>query len=246
MFYIDQDQPSAGKTSSPCEASFVFNDNNFVITSNVQMAMFNTNSEYKITKMGFAWEDRFTINSIWGTTSDDFYVVGDRGNIAQYNGSSWTKIESGTEKRISDVCGIINTKTQKEEVYVTIAGSERIISRITSNNTLEDVNWPFTSGLEAIWSQNENLFYAVGEGIFRRKNSTWELEESMLAMDIDGENYNSVVVVGLGGKLNYFNGLTWYQYTPIGNSNLNSVSIRSNTIAITATYGNKIIIGRRN
>ncbi len=201
---------------------------------------------YHLWDMGVLDNDDGSVNEIWGTSMENLYFAGNKGTIVHYNGSSWTKIESGTDKRISDVCGIINTKTQLEEVYVTIAGSERTISRITSNNTLEDVDWPFTYGIEAIWGKNEKLFYAVGEGIFRSNNSSWELEERMLAMDIDGEDYNSIVVVGLGGKLSYFNGSAWYLYTPMGNTNLSAVSIGNNTIAITATYSNKIIIGHRN
>ena len=45
------------------------------------------------------------INKLWGSSSSDIYVVGNEGNIAHYNGTSWTKIESGTTLDINDIGG---------------------------------------------------------------------------------------------------------------------------------------------
>ena len=91
MFYSDPDKPEYGKDSSPCESAFVFNESEFAITSNVQTIIFDKAGNERIIKMGFPWKDRFTISSIWGTTSQDFYVVGNGGNIAHYNGSKFDK-----------------------------------------------------------------------------------------------------------------------------------------------------------
>ncbi len=38
--------------------------------------------------------DNADYTSIWGTSSKNFYVVGNNGNIAHYDGSKWTKIQS--------------------------------------------------------------------------------------------------------------------------------------------------------
>ena len=45
------------------------------------------------------------VNKIWGSSSNDLYVVGNGGNIAHYNGSQWTKIESGTTLHLTDIYG---------------------------------------------------------------------------------------------------------------------------------------------
>jgi hypothetical protein len=37
-----------------------------------------------------------SLSKAWGTSSEDMYFVGRAGSIAHYNGSSWSKIESGT------------------------------------------------------------------------------------------------------------------------------------------------------
>lgn len=55
-------------------------------------------------------------NSMWGVSNEDFYIVGNEGNIAHYNGTKWTKIETGTELDIQDIWGTYNEKRSKWEV----------------------------------------------------------------------------------------------------------------------------------
>ncbi|MCF6269936.1 MAG: hypothetical protein L3J41_09505 [Melioribacteraceae bacterium] len=247
-FYIDPFQPDAGKTSSPCESIFIFNENDFIISSNAQIAFFDSEGNYSVKKMGFKWEDLFTISTIWGTSSRDFYVVGNGGNIAHYNGNKWTKIESGTENIISDIWGFNNTKTAKNEVYFTIAGSKETISKITDISKVEEVKWKHTNAIETIWGLNEKLLLVAGEGIFKQKGNVWikeELGKDVLVMDIKGENYNNIVSVGLNGDLNYYNGATWKTHN-ILDGNLGAVSVKGNIVATIGIYKNVIIIGKRN
>ncbi len=56
------------------------------------------------------------INKIWGCSSSDLYLVGNSGSIAHYNGSSWTKIKSGTTLSINDIYGSWNEKTHAYEI----------------------------------------------------------------------------------------------------------------------------------
>src|SRR5574338_470254 len=50
-------------------------------------------------------------NKLWGTSSNDLYVVGNSGNIAHYDGQSWSRILSGTELNINDIYGAYNDRT---------------------------------------------------------------------------------------------------------------------------------------
>lgn len=61
------------------------------------------------------------MNKIWGSSSNDLYVVGNSGNIARYNGSSWTKIESGTTANINDIWGVIDQINNQQMVYVAVS-----------------------------------------------------------------------------------------------------------------------------
>ena len=57
-----------------------------------------------------------TINKIWGTSSNDLYIVGTNGQIAHFNGQSWQRIESGTTLNINDIWGDYNEKKQEWEI----------------------------------------------------------------------------------------------------------------------------------
>ncbi|NWG28280.1 MAG: glucosyl transferase, partial [Ignavibacteriaceae bacterium] len=56
------------------------------------------------------------VNKIWGSSSSDLYVVGNNGNIVHYNGTRWSRIESGTELNINDIWGDYNEKTNEWEI----------------------------------------------------------------------------------------------------------------------------------
>ena len=54
-------------------------------------------TEYKVYNEGFPLNPNGTgwlRNAMWGESSNNFYVVGNGGNIAHYNGNSWSKIET--------------------------------------------------------------------------------------------------------------------------------------------------------
>ena len=70
------------------------------------------------------------INKLWGTSSSDLYGVGNAGAIVHYNGSSWSKIESGTNMNIIDIWGDKNPFTGKTEI---ICGAYNQIPRSESD-----------------------------------------------------------------------------------------------------------------
>ncbi|MDP2362777.1 MAG: glucosyl transferase [Ignavibacteria bacterium] len=55
--------------------------------------------------------DGWRINKMWGSSRNDLYAVGNGGNIAHWNGSSWRKMESGTQVDLLDVYGTPDGKT---------------------------------------------------------------------------------------------------------------------------------------
>ena len=71
----------------------------------------------------------FSMNKIWGSSSNDLYVVGNNGKIAHYNGTSWQRIESGTTLNINDIWGDFNEKTQSGRFWqwlqIFLVGSRR-------------------------------------------------------------------------------------------------------------------------
>jgi hypothetical protein len=263
MFYIDQDQPWAGKTSSPCQSCFLFGDGKLAVSSNVQTAIFNSTDDYQIIKMGFAWEERFTINSFWGTSSNDFYVIGDNGNIAHYNGTSWEKVESGTDLDIYDIWGDYNTKTNKYEILAVaskiLQSTDRDILSITNSRVekLDEtgINW----SLHGIWFSIGKKYYAVGSGIYRKKNITdpkwnnnWEEITQYYINAVRGEDVNDIFMCGAFGEVLHYNGKSWHSYLnqglPYFSGSMVKLSYKGNTVCIVGYNGRSgiIYLGKRN
>jgi len=239
MFYTFCNQEH--KASYPAKTVFSFTDGVITITSGSQITYIENVEQKNVECIPVS------VNSIWGISSEDFYVVGNGGKIAHYNGSSWIKIESGTNNRISDLWGIHNSKTKENEVYFVKTGGEGT-SKITGIDKVQEVDWPYTNAIETIWGISEKVIYVGGEGIFKRINNEWikeDLGNEVLVMDLKGESYNSIVSVGLNGLLNYYNGSTWKTHN-ILRGNLTAVSVKDNTIAAIGISDNVIIIGRRN
>ncbi len=55
-----------------------------------------------------------SIEKIWGKSSEDLYIVGNKGNIAHWDGKKWTKIESGVDVNLIDIHG----QTTDGRIYI--------------------------------------------------------------------------------------------------------------------------------
>jgi len=88
------------------DAIWAFSKNNIAITNGGSIGWFDGNTVNLDCEVNPLLTG--SINKIWGTSSSDLFVVGNVGNIVHYNGSSWSKIESGTERTFFDIWGIIS------------------------------------------------------------------------------------------------------------------------------------------
>ncbi len=259
LFYIDPFQPGAGRTASEAVSIFSFGENDFVVSSNAQIAFFNTKGNYIVRKMDFKWEDLYTINSIWGTSSKDFYVVGYGGNIAHYNGSSWKKIESGTELNFYDIYGDYNSKTNKWEVLavasnIVIDEGNKLISINNHTSTAlstEGLRW----AIQTIWFKTKRKYLIGGDGLFETNSvsNTWEVNKlvpSIYTVSLSGTDVNDVFSTGPFGMVLHYNGITWRDYTNETKYKgvcYGATSINNNLVAIPGATSNQgvILIGRR-
>lgn len=113
MFYTICGQQS--RSSYPAKSIFTFNENEiWIAMDGDQIAQLENGIQ--VHTICLPWS--FSINKMWGSSSNDLYVVGNNGNIAHYNGSQWTKIESGTTLDIYDIWGDFNDKNKSGKFYV--------------------------------------------------------------------------------------------------------------------------------
>jgi len=81
-----------------------------------------------------------SFKKMWGTSSEDLYVVGDNGLIAYYNGKTWQRIESGTQNNLHDIWGIHNQETDEKTILVSARNK---ILKITNDNVVENLTGLF-------------------------------------------------------------------------------------------------------
>lgn len=157
------------------------------------------------------------ITKMWGTSSDDMYVVGNEGLIAHYNGLDWQRIETGTDNIINDIYGIgdtaIATVSDKYDF-----GEFKIL--IIDGLIVDDKNliWPYSNKPPySVWFNNNNKIWVCGAGLHYYINNAWieykSIPTSSFLNRVRGAQINDVYIAGDFGFLGHFNGKTWCDYS---------------------------------
>ena len=231
----------------PIQAVFSFNENDIWFCGNGVMNWDGTN--FKSIGIPTSVWGPYQMNKIWGSGNSNLYIVGNNGQIAHYNGTSWQKIESGTTLNINDIWGDFNDKTQEREILAVCGNilqgweEDRAIIRIDNINQAVQLNavgskWP----LSGIWFKSRMKYYVIGSGIYQTNQlgETWQgnpLDITTYFVNrIRANEINDVIIVGAYGETLHFNGVNWKSFfneTYISNGAYLSVAIKNNlTIAV--------------
>ncbi len=177
-----------------------------------------------------------TVNKIWGTSSSDLYIVGNGGLMAHYDGTGWTKIETGTELDLLDIWG-----TDADNIWV-CGFTEPIATVILNYNGSEWETYhylPFNEYIEynknqisgpvrSIWTNRKSqLWLANYYGLYRAQNSNstsfkrykpltraWN---GGTTFNIRGNDINDIMFVSDEDSFWHFNGKTFKNYPVMGN-----------------------------
>jgi hypothetical protein len=185
-------------------------------------------------------------------------VVGNRGNIAHYNGNKWIKIESGTDKNIYDIYGEYNYKTNKYEILAVASNlltniKELDILSIEGNSATKINSEPIAQPLQSLWFKPNRKYYLVGSGIYS-KNRLDEKEWKILSWNmakyfehsIAAQNVNDIIISGDYNEVLHYNGITWKSYRGLELPNtygrLLKVSYKSNIVCIVGQNDSKGIL----
>ncbi|MEO8232122.1 MAG: glucosyl transferase [Ignavibacteriota bacterium] len=208
------------------------------------------------------------VNKLLGSSSNDLYAVGNNGNIAHYNGSSWTKIMSGTTFNLTSISG------NNDEVYFSGVNSftnEGILFKYKSSSIsvlangkiigADEVFKPFLYGEFQSICLTGNTLFLGGNFLYQFKFNRWDYVKSLPGNFVNGNpsgsirgfiysinaNYgNDIIISGDRNTLLHFNGNDWIQLGEPYNTGSN-ISHRStkilNHIIVTVGYkGNKALI----
>ena len=192
--------------------------------------------------------DNWQVNKMWGSSPNDLYAVGNNGNIAHYNGQSWSKIESGTDLNINDIWGI----SDGNGGFNKYLAAYNAMLKLDANKNLSRIEAESGMHIFSIWGYTNQLIYVVGgENDALYKNYKWEIINDPLVNTlyrIKGQNYNDVFGISSLGTILHFNGYNWGSINvPVENIFL-ELNVKGNVIASVGWRGEEaaITIIRRN
>ena len=223
---------------SPIRTIFAFNENDIWFGTNLHWN--GKTYEQPFSSVLTGW----SVNKLFGTSSNDLYAVGNSGNIAHYNGTYWQKIESGTPLNINDIYGSYNNKTNKYEI-LTVASNilsslDREIIQI-NNSQANIIDKKGVQGtLSSVWFKPNTKYY-VGGGVIYEKNKLNESKWKNNPFDVTryytykmrGLEVNDIAAVGGVGEVLHYNGEKWKSYIEevgLSRGNYYSVTMKENLI----------------
>ncbi|MDP2302100.1 MAG: glucosyl transferase [Ignavibacteria bacterium] len=215
------------------------------------------------------------INKMWGSSSNDLYVVGNSGSIAHWNGSSWKKIESGTDVDLKDICGTPDSKeiwacgwTSQNGRVAIVKISDTGVESIWDSQTNRTLDIYGGTLLNSLWANGNKEFVLVGGQVLRHSllektivrrewvpylNGWKILELENYSYSIKGSSKNNIAVVGDAAMTWHYNGKSWHKFEEIYNldNRLYGLAVTDNSIvSVGKSYGGGLgnallIIGRR-
>ncbi|MFA6540663.1 MAG: hypothetical protein WCT99_03600 [Bacteroidota bacterium] len=166
--------------------------------------------------------DSLSLEKCWGVNSSQMYFAGIEGSIAHYNGSTWTKIESGTNLPFLDIYGATDSKTGEQQILALCSQNhphERGLYQINGNTATQLSTYPLNYDLSSVWFVPNKHYYLVGSGMFEKdllSESNWKNGEAGVVKygltNIRGNNVNDVIAVGSYGEVLHYNGVSWQSY----------------------------------
>ena len=246
---------SVNRTSYPAKSIFAFQDGEIWIgSSGDKIAILENGIQTAEFCLPSALD--MGINKLWGTSSNDLYVVGNGGNIAHYSGPSggWQKIESGTDLNIYDIWGDVNPQTGEYEILCVASNiffneGNRLL-KILNNSVTEVTNDGLPWSLFTLWFKPGRTYYVGGDGMYnvKRLGESWTKDLSLptyYKSSIRGQALNDIVLCGVYGLLMHNNGVEWknYQYTVFEfDKTFANIEIKENVVSASGSFGSKAFI----
>jgi hypothetical protein len=201
-----------------------------------------------------------TIEKIWGSARNNLYGVGNAGTIIHYDGTSWRRIESGTDLNLYDIYGdggeilVIGssfTPQRQEQKLLKINPIALTVSSVNSQGINPDVT--------TVWFISARKYLVGGDGLFYSRslntNKPWyKYPNGQITNNyttaIGGNRINDFMVAGTFMDLIHFNGVSWKKFgsqLPSGAGVFVGVQTKNSLSIATGQLNHRAIIavGRR-
>ena len=225
----------------------VFSENDVWVATGIIYHWNNgTWERYHLWDMGVLGPNDGGVTKVWGSSPEDMWFVGSGGSIVHYDGSGFTRLESGTDIPLTDVLGI---RDNNGEVHVWACGSgdhnESVVLKIT-DQTVETIYERYVGGAnslddetimspmgETLWATPSSplLWIAGGFGIFTFNDNQAPVSYSEVIIPeraywhpytwkMRGNDKNDLFLAGEYGAAYHFNGKHWRWYSELRNDGL--------------------------
>ncbi|KAA3618482.1 MAG: hypothetical protein D8M58_13540 [Calditrichaeota bacterium] len=181
-------------------------------------------------------ENYESVEHLWAASENEIYAVGTKGLILKYNGSSWTKMNSGTTMDFQDIWGRVDEETGQVEVwagaYDLSTDRHGIILKCNGtewetlfdkDNNIYQPDWDHTVPT-AVWALKDSIYFALAgtdsSKIVRHNRMNFlsylspHTEDQGSIQAFHGNEYNDFFAVGFRDLVLHYNGSTFKSYFP--------------------------------
>ena len=215
---------------------------------------------------------RGEITKTWGTSENDFFVVGTKGMILHFAHGSWSWMESGTDVDLLDVWGspdgkVVWTCGYYSSSYGTYlfrnGGSGWSLIYDGTAHEFEIHDDSLSGAYSTLYTSRSNVVYVgASAGVYRTTQDAGGAARRLsftptffpgFPNRLRGNDANDLIVVGFYNMIAHYNGSSWLYYQQFYNQDehLFSVDVKRNLlVAVGEIYDpidrkGLVIIGRR-
>jgi hypothetical protein len=219
-------------TPYPIQTIFAFSKNSIWYTRGASFVNWDGNEYMHDCSMNSIIDG--SIQKIWGTSYPYLYAVGYIGTIIHYNGSSWQKLESGTDLRLTDIWGFADGS-----IYITGSNSSTLdnVFLVFKANQLQKKIDDATWRKKSVWGIASDRLYVAGSGLFfydgdNLTSLPWPSNLPFIHVEnLRGSEENNIFMVGHFGFVAHYNGSTWKYYSEVSRDiTLQSVAVLENEV----------------
>jgi len=218
----------------------------------------STWTQCHLNNMGF--EGACAGNAIWGTASSNIYFVGNNGTIVHYDGTTFTRLASGTDLDIRDIWGATDPITGQMQILAVASNDTRRQLLEIRGTTVQSLPVQgLATDIAGVWFIPHQIYYVVGAGIHYKRtldDTTWRryppgAVTSYYSEGVRGTGVNNVFVAGSFLELVHFNGLYWHNFRaviPPRSGAVGPVAVSKDQMVTVGLIGQQAIIirGKRN
>lgn len=242
-------------TSGPLYSIFYFNKDDIWVTSFGYPKHWNGNDwlQYHLHNLGI---DASAGYGIWGTSSSNIFFVGINGSIVHYDGSRFTKMESGTDAPIVDIWGIDenhiwavaytnswddNHPDGYESVVYSYDGNQWIRKYVASPENHSAYSETEIAGyMASLWAYRDTLYISSHSGLWKESIKTGKGEidhgpDNRLdgyPFLVRGTGYNDIYAFTHWAEFMHYNGKTWYQDLTLDRFYVDGATVKNDNVVL--------------